>query len=310
VDLRDRFVYWMFRLTILLMRPLPTRLAYRIAGVVAVACYQFVFPRHRGDLRENLSHVLPGRTTAEIDAVGRRSFRQFGKFVIDFIRYPSMTEDEVRRRLKFEQWTELEQIGASGRGAIIVTLHYGSWDLGAAALATLGHKVNAVAATFAYPPMNNLVQGSRARLGMRVLGTERVGVEALRALRRGEMLAMLIDAPEPDAGTVSVDFCGAPAVVASAPARVALHTGAWVVPAVVVRGPDDDLDIRPFIDASLRDYAPSGDEDRDVRDLTQLIMRSLEPHVRERPDQWFVFHPLWRTEAGQAVSTQVVERPT
>lgn len=307
--MRDRFVYWMFRLTILLMRPLPLRLAYRVAAWVSLGCYLFLFPRHRRALKQNLRHVLPQAEDRTIETLARRSFRQFGKYVIDFIRYPLITPDEVKRRLRFEQWRELDEVGKSGRGAIIVTLHYGTWDLGAAALAAVGHKVNAVAQTFRYPPMNELVQGSRARLGMRVLGSDRVGVQALKALRRGDMLAMLIDAADEATG-VRVDFLGAPALVSSAPARIALRTGAWVVPAVVVRGPDDDRDIRPFIDTSLRDYTPTGDESRDVLELTSLIMRSLERHVRALPEQWFIFHPLWRADAREPARTHMAERPT
>jgi KDO2-lipid IV(A) lauroyltransferase len=283
----------MFRLTILLMRPLPLRFAYRVAGWVALACYSTVFPRHRRALRENLGRVMPDADGATIEQVARRSFRQFGKYVVDFIHYPVMAPGEVKRRLRFDQWDELREVGASPRGSIIVTLHYGTWDLGGAALAALGHKINVIAETFRYAPMNELVQGSRARLGMRVIGHERAGAQALRALRRGEMLAMLIDVTDEVSGGIRVDFFGAPALVSSAPARVALRTGAWVVPSIVVRGPDDDLDIRPFIDTSLRDYAPTGDEDRDVRDLTALILRSLEARIRERPDQWFVFQPMW-----------------
>ncbi len=73
---------------------------------------------------------------------------------------------------------------------------------------------------------------------------------------------------------IRVDFFGAPALVSPAAARIALRTNAWVVPAVVLRGPDDDVVIRPMIDTGLRDFAPTGDEERDVYELTRLIMAS------------------------------------
>jgi lauroyl/myristoyl acyltransferase len=66
-----------------------------------------------------------------------------------------------------------------------------------------------------------------------------------------------------------------------------------VVPAVVIRGPDDDLVIRPYIDTSLREFSPTGDEGRDVHELTRLIMRSLEHTISRYPDQWFIFRRLW-----------------
>jgi KDO2-lipid IV(A) lauroyltransferase len=113
------------------------------------------------------------------------------------------------------------------------------------------------------------------------------------------MLAMLLDVAERDFG-IYVDFFGAPAFVSSAPARVALRTNAWVMPAVVIRGPGDDRLMTPIIDTSLRDYTPTGDTEHDVRELTRLILRSLEGVLRAHPDQWFIFRRMWQQPAGDA----------
>ena len=298
----DRIVYWLFRLTILLMRPLPLRAGYWVAGHVAVACYLTIFPRHRKALNENLARVLQSNDARSVDSVARRSFRNFGKYVIDFIHYPVITRDEVRERLRFDQFPELDEAHRSGRGVIIATLHFGNWDMGAAALAAYDYPVHAIAETFRYGPMNDLVQGSRAKLGINVIGHKRVGPAVFRLLRRGELLAMLIEVATPDAGGIYVDFFGAPALVSSAPARIALRTNAWIVPAVVLRGPDDDLHIRPIIDTSLRDFAATGDEPRDVRELTTLVLRSMEQMIGAYPDQWFIFRRLWTRATAAAVA--------
>lgn len=288
----DRTVYWLFRLTILLARPFPLRVGYWFAERVALVCYWVIFPRHRRALNANLAHVLQSNDARFVDSVARRSFGNFGKYVIDFIHYPALTRDEIQHRLHFDQWDELNQAADSGRGVIIATLHFGNWDLGAAALAAFGYPVNAIAETFRYQPMNELVQGSRVKLGMRVIGGGHVGPTVFKALRNGEMLAMLVDVVSEEDG-IRVDFFGAPALVSPAAARIALRTGAWVVPAVVLRGPNDDIVIRPIIDTSLRDFRPTGDEPTDVRELTVRIMHSMEPTIRAHPHQWFIFRRLW-----------------
>jgi lauroyl/myristoyl acyltransferase len=71
--------------------------------------------------------------------VARQAFRNFGKFVIDFVRFPVITREEVRRRLVFHQWVELDEVMASKRGMIIVTMHYGAF-VGAASLATYDYR--------------------------------------------------------------------------------------------------------------------------------------------------------------------------
>ena len=303
----DRIVYWLFRLTILLMRPLPLRAGYWVAGHIAVVCYLTIFPRHRRALNENLARVLQSDDARFVDSVARRSFRNFGKYVVDFIHYPSMTREEVRQRLRFEQFDDLNAAAHSGRGVIIATMHFGNWDLGAAALAALDYPVVAIAEAFQYGRMNDLVQGSRSRLGMTVIGGNRLAPSVFKALRRGELLAILIDVTSEEEGGIRVDFFGAPALVSPAAARIALRTGAWVVPAVVLRGPSDDLEIHPIIDASLRDFAATDDETADARELTRLILRSLEPTIRAHPDQWFIFQRLWDTPwtAGEAAHIAV-----
>lgn len=304
----DRTVYWLFRLAIVLTRPLPLRLGYWFAERVALVCYWVIFPRQRKALNANLAHVLQSNDARFVDSVARRSFRNFGKYVIDFIHFPSITREEVTQRLRFEQWDELNACLSSGRGVIVATIHFGVWDLGAASMAAYGYPVHAIVETFPYARMNDLVQGSRAKLGMTVIGRGRMGPAVFKALRRGELLALLVDVASAEETGLRVDFFGAPALVSPAAARIALRTGAWVVPAVVLRGPHDDVEIRPVLDMSLRDFTPTGDEARDVGELMRLIMASLERTIRQYPDQWFIFRRLWnRTAAAPASASTLAE---
>ena len=151
--------------------------------------------------------------------------------------------------------------------------------------------------------MDELIHSSRENLGMKIIPRERAGIGVLRALKRGEILAMLIDVPDPDQ-TVVVDFLGAPAEVSDVPARIALRTGAWVVPAAVLRGPQRDTIIRPIIDTQTARYEATGDEKRDILALTQLIMRALERFVLEHPEQWYIFRSMWPHAAQPSLSME------
>lgn len=272
------------------MRPLPLRAAYFIAARVADVCYP-LFPRHRRNLNENLARVLATRDRRAVDRVARLAFRNFGRFVVDFVHFPTMTRNEVRRRLRFDDWDNLDALYRQGKGVVIVTLHFGLWDLGAASLAAHDYPVNAVGDVFPYPKLTELVFRSRERLGMKVVPVTNVGPGLARALRRGEMVALLIDVDAPGQ-SVTVEFFGAPTEVSAGPARLALRLGAAVMPAVVLRGRDDPTHVIPVIDAGVS-IQPTGDEEADVRTLTQEIMRSLERQVRQHPEQWYIFRRMW-----------------
>ncbi len=272
------------------MRPLPLRTAYFVAARVADVCYPF-FRRQRRNLSENLARVLGTHDRRAVDRVAREAFRNFGRFVVDFVHFPTMTRDEVRRRLRFNDWDNLNALYRQGKGVVIVTLHFGLWDLGAASLAAHDYPVTAVGDVFPYPKLTELVFRSRERLGMKVVPITNVGPGLARALRRGEMVALLVDVDAPGQ-RVTVEFFGAPTTVSAGPARLALRLGAAVMPAVVLRGDQDPTHVIPVIDATVT-YEPSGDEEADVRVLTQKIMWSLERQVRQHPEQWYIFRRMW-----------------
>lgn len=288
--IRARLTYWAFRFVILLARPFPLRVGYAVAAAVAGICYHF-FGRQRRCLNANLAMVLGTSDPARVDRVARQAFANFGRYVIDFIHFPVTTPDEVRRRLIFESWDQLNEAYDSKRGIIIITLHFGNWDMGAASLAAYGYKTSAPADTFAYPPMNNLIVGSREKLGMHVLPRERLGSQPLRILRRGEILALLIDVGTV-AQKVEVEFFGAPVRVASGPARLARQAGACILPAIVLREPSAPEKVHPMFGPTLWPD-PALSEEEDVRRLTQATMTALQELIRPYPEQWFIFHDLW-----------------
>jgi lauroyl/myristoyl acyltransferase len=300
-----RIVYWCTRAIIFLGRPFSTRVGYFVAPIIADICYIFYFSGRRA-LHQNLSRVLGTSDRRVLGRVARRAVRNFSKYVVDFIHFYTMSAEDVRRRIVFDDFDRLNAAVAEGKGIIFVTLHFGNWDMGAAGLAAYGYPVDAIAETFEPPQMNDLVQGHRRHLGMNIIPMERVGPRVMRALRRGDILALLIDVPAPGA-SVPVEFFGALAEVPAGPARLALRTGARAIPAVLAREPDHEEMIRPILDFDLH-FQPSGDEEQDVRELTQQIMSSLERFIRQYPDQWFMFRPMWPAPQQAQEPDQVLTR--
>ncbi len=283
-------VYWIFRGIVIIGRPFPPEVGYFFARICADICYIF-FRGKRRALNSAMARVLETDDRGQISRASHASFRNFGKYVIDFIHFLDSTPEEVRRRIVFDDFERMYAVRDENKGVIFITLHYGNWDMGAAGLSAYGFPVNVVAETFTHSPMNAFIQGSRKHLGMKVTPMERVGPSVIRALKKGEFLALLIDVPEPG-GTVPVTFFGAQTEVPIGPARIAIRSGARPMPAIILRIRGKEEMVRPIIDFDLT-YEKSGDEDEDVRRLTQAIMTSLERLIRIDPTQWFIFHDMW-----------------
>lgn len=299
---QDVFVYLLWRVMSFLGQHLPLRLAYLIASILGDCAY-VAWRQGRQSARANMARVLHNADPRAVSRAARYSFRNYLKYLVDFMRFPRLTSQEVRERVLYDEWHHLDRALERGKGVILVTAHFGNWDLGAAAVAARGYKLNVIAESFRYRPLNDEIQGARAKLGMNVIPLERAGTSMIRALRRNELLALLIDRPAPDNG-VTVPFFGEPVCVPAGPARLALRTGAKVIPVVLARAKGFSDRVLGILDPTI-DFEPTGDEARDIASLTSRIMASLERMMARHPDQWYMFRRLW-TEPNPGMRPETV----
>lgn len=275
-----------------LARTVPLHVSYAIARACGVLVYYGWWGGRRRSQRNMLRVTDGDRSLARRYA--RRSFAYYGTYLIDFLRFASMTPAYVVEAVNFDDWPRIEE-QRSGNGILFVTLHFGNWDMAAAAITTRGIPMVAIADTFAHAGINDIVVGARRRLGMRVVPAERTGPEVLRALRRNEVVALLADVPQRGAG-VHVEFFGDTVAVPDGPARIALRTGAPIMVGGVWRqGPQAE---RFDADVELVPFEPTGEREQDVHALSQAMMHALERLVLRAPEQWYIFRNLWLADSS------------
>lgn len=297
-EAEDRVQYRLWQLVTAVVRRLPPRAGYGIAAMVGFAGY-YAWPRGRRAMLRNFRRVMRGAPASEVQRTARASLINYCRYLADFVRFPSLSAAQLTALVTGdESFAALDRALQRGKGAIIVCMHFGNWDLGAGAAAARGYPLTVVAETFADPRLDEMVAGARKRLGMHLVRMERAGPSLFRALKHNGLLALLIDRPVPGDG-VCVEFFGETVEVPAGPARIALRSGAAVVPTAFARCEENAMQVRTLTDFTL-DFHPTGDEARDVRDLTQAIMRSHERFIREHPEQWYMFREMWpRRAAGQ-----------
>jgi lauroyl/myristoyl acyltransferase len=271
----------------------PLRVSYALARGGGTLAY-WLWPGGRRRCVANMRHVTGGD-----DALARRyareSFGNYAVFLIDFLRSMRLTPEDLERRIIFDRWEEL-WAQRRGQGIVFVTVHYGVWDLGAAALAQAGFPITVVADSFDNPRVDALVRESREYLGMTVLPAERMGPGILRALRRDDVIAVLADVPAPPDGGVEVEFFGDAIRVHDGIARIALRSGASVVAGALPRETPWSDRVEGWMEPVP--FEPTGDSEQDVQALTQAIFARLEGLVRRRPEQWYIFRHLWAADAA------------
>jgi KDO2-lipid IV(A) lauroyltransferase len=250
--------------------------------------------RQRRLARRNLQRILgPGADRCEVQRLVGRVFRNYARYMLDLLRLPQFEPDEVKEQFKAFGLEHIDEGLQRGKGVVMVTAHIGNWDMAGAFVAARGYPVNVLVETLQPRRWNDLVQEIRHAIGMRAIPIETGLRQMLQALRRNEILAILIDRPLAEEG-VQVKFFGAPTRVPAGAATLALRSGASVLAAAAIRSGDGfEAHVSPLIELE-----PSGDLGRDIQELTQRAMSWLESLIRSHPDQWFMFRDMWPEAAG------------
>lgn len=185
-----------------------------------------------------------------------------------------------------------------GKGVIVATAHFGTIEVGALRLAGLTSDFHAVYDTFKPAYLDRLIQNTRRKLGINPVPVRDVR-QMLRVLKRGGVLALLFDRPLPGDEGVPVQFFGRETAVPAGPAVLALKTGATILPIYQFRQPDRSFECVVFPAIKMH---PTGDRRRDVQAVMQRIVDTLQSVVKERPDQWYMFRPVWSGPTGRVRS--------
>jgi KDO2-lipid IV(A) lauroyltransferase len=250
--------------------------------------------RDRRLARENLARVFPGWPAKRVRTEARRVFEEIGRNAFDFLRYPALEPEARRRLVRFEGREHLEAAVRDGRGAVIVTGHLGSWEVLAAALVEAGYPLLALARPLREARLDRALAEHRLRMGVRTLSSRALPLQALRHLRGGGFLGILAD-QRIKRGGVTVDFLGQRTRMTEGPARLAVASGAPLIPLGIHREPDHTHTV-----TVLPPISPSSDRDAGV--LTQEVARALERLILRAPEQWIWIHPRWEGPAPTAES--------
>lgn len=263
-----------------------------LAAAAAIGDVMFSVRRyHRDMVTRNLRRVLGGDVDeATLDRWAKRAFRAYARYWVEAARLGSTPITEVVRRFVTDGFEHLVDGVAAGNGVVVALPHVGSWEYGGALLAAKGFPMTAVAERIEPPELFDYFVAQRAAMGLTVvpLGPDSGGA-ILRAVRQGGVVGLLCDRDLTENG-IEVEFFGEVTTMPAGPATVALRTGATLLTAAVYSGPGRDHRalVQPPIDTER-----TGTFRSDVQRITQEIATRFEGLIRQAPDQWHVFQPLW-----------------
>lgn len=287
------------RLGLRALAGLPDGAALRLGAALGRGWARFGLPRARA-ARVNLRIAFPEWSEAERERVRVASFENLGRGLVELAWLGRREPGVLAARVSIEgaHHVAAARERANGGGAIVLTAHFGSWEFFAAAMAAHGFPLTIVQRVRDDASLHAVLQERRAEAGAAYLARGSAAFAALRALRRGDLLALPFDQNAHASQGVFVPFFGRLAATHTAPVRLAMLSGAPVIPAFLHRERANPMRHRARFLAPL-ELAP-GSDDEAVLENTRRMTRAIEDEVRRAPEQWAWVHRRWRTQpAGE-----------
>jgi KDO2-lipid IV(A) lauroyltransferase len=305
----DYAVYLAVRIVVCVLQALPLRIALGFGNLLAWVAFK-VDKRHREVARDNLRHAFPERCAdpAECDRLVRGCYRHFLTMAIEI--------GVIPRRLHLHNWRLTNELHhfermvqplIGDRPALLVTAHFGNWEVAGYVTGVTGLKTYAIARVLDNPYMHRFLLQFRQKTGQTILSKTGDFDKITAALEAGGVIATLGDQ---DAGPkgMFVDFFGRPASTHKAVALLALqHDAPMVVVGVPRVGSPMKFvwEVEDLIDP--RDYA--GRRSNAVRAITVRFTQAIERMVRKYPEQYFWLHRRWKHQPPERKPTAAETPP-
>jgi len=277
------------------VRWLPRRAAYRIGDGVTWLAFRLM-PATRTAIGDNLRAVFPEDSPVALERRARRTLKAYARDTIDFLHALSL--DGERATALFDPPPEylprFNQVLAQGRGAILVTGHYGNWEIGSVLMSRVLHLPLAIIAMAeASPDVNRVRREIRDRLGVDTIEVRQsldTALQIRRRLSENGIVAMLMDR-HLGRDRVQVTLLGRPAWFLRTPALMGYLSGAPLMPCFIQR-----TESHPPFSCLLGDpivVATDRPRDEAIQQATQQFADQLSARIRQHPEYWYQFYRYW-----------------
>ena len=270
---------------------LPRRITLVIGGWLGTLAF-WLARQHRELTCDHLRCSLTLSDERRVRTIAKQCFQHLGKTVVEFMQFPRLDSAQIQRYVTFEGVEHVEQALAQGKGAIILTGHFGNWELLAASISATVAPLTPIVRELRSPRLNALVSRYRQKAGYATIDRDTGIRQALQCLRRNELLGIVADVDTTVSG-VFVDFFGRRAYTPYSPVAIALKTGATILPTFIIRQPDGSH--RAIIEPPLA-LKRTDTKEKDLVINTQKFTKIIESYIRQYPAQWIWMHRRWKTE--------------
>jgi KDO2-lipid IV(A) lauroyltransferase len=287
---------WLAYVGVWIVLKLTGAVPRRLARALAVAVARILFgvtPKLRKTAEFNLKLAFPAWTDAQRAAAIHGMVRSLGWMAAEFARMPRYTRENIAEVIVVDGEENFLEGQNRGKGVLFLTAHMGAWELSSFAHALYGYPLHYMARPLDNARLDALVNRYRELSGNAPIFKNESARAMLKILKDAGTIGILADQNTMREEGAFVDFFGVPACTTTGIARVALHTGAAVVPGYAVW--DESLQKYRLRFEPRLELIRTGDAERDILENTQRFAKVTEEIIRKYPQQWVWVHARWKT---------------
>lgn len=288
--------YAAFRAAFFLIGMLPRKAAVSICSAAFRLSARFV-PRAKKVGSKNLSLAFPDLNESEHRRILIGSFESLGRIVGELSQFHKYTPETLADIIDFELDEETKalykRVNDEKRGVLLVTGHFGNWEILVLGFAALYEPISYLARPLDNPKIEELLSSLRMRFGNTPINKSNSAMTAINVLKTKFGLGILADVNAHPREGVFVPFFGVPACTPTGAAMIAIRSSAYLYPVACVW--DKENSRYKFIHGKLLETANTGDRKRDILETTAAFTAELEALIRQYPEQWMWTHKRWKT---------------
>ncbi len=288
---RHVVIYLCFRVLSFFVFILPLRWGLKIGQIFGGSVF-CLFKKARSKTLDNLDASFANSKSKEKkEVIAKGVFENLGKNLIEIISLSKFNSKNIDAYIKCKGLEVITKFIEQGKGGIVLSGHFGNWELMAHYFGIKGYSVNVIARRVRMEQFENFLAKVRKCHRVKILYRDASAKETVALLKKNEFVGVMPDQDMDSVSGVFVDFFGRKAFTPNGPAILNLLTGVPIIPCFMVRKDfGHEIEISKPIELSA-----TGDRHRDILENTQRYTKVIEDQIRKYPSQWVWFHDRWKT---------------
>jgi KDO2-lipid IV(A) lauroyltransferase len=251
----------------------------------------------------NLAATFPEKSIAQCRAIIDECWRHFGREALAAIRMQHVPIEEIPSYCRFVNEHLVRDAIAEGRGLILISAHYGAWEIAGLAIVALVKNVHTVTRPLDNEYLERDLALIRARTGVQVVDRKRAARSLLKALSHREVVVLLPDQAVQAREGILVPFLGRPAWTTDAPAKLALRLQTPIVFGFCIA---DEAGHRLEFEEAIS-IEQLDDDEKNAAALTTRINDVISRRIEARPEIWLWMHDRWKGNASGEIEVKTAD---